>query len=27
VTHILNDILPNIHARVGEFIGQCNRNQ
>lgn len=26
VTHILTDILPNIHARVGEFVQQCNRN-
>lgn len=25
VTHILNDILPNIHTRVGEFVQQCNR--
>ena len=23
---ILTDILPNIHARVGEFVQQCNRN-
>ena len=27
VTHILNDILPNIHTRVGEFIDQCNRQR
>ncbi|HXY68762.1 MAG TPA: hypothetical protein VEH62_04900 [Gemmatimonadales bacterium] len=26
VTHILNDILPNIHARVGEFVQQCGHN-